>query len=109
MIDPAEMLEFKRVVPEARFTLPAHPTVEVQLDYFSAYASTAALPLYKRLWHSARVIIVDWTCPLMPDMSTDLSGLTDPEVTTLIIWAGQEVLTYMEGLEALPKAPSAQQ
>lgn len=102
----SEMLEFKRVNPVASFTLPAHPTVDTQLEYFSAYADTANLPMYKRLWRSARAILSNWDCSVLSDPSVDLTQVTDPDATTVIIWAGEQVLTYMEGLDALPKVPS---
>ena len=99
-------IPFNREGPEAQFMLPAHPTVEQQLNYFSAYADTVKLPMYLRLWRSAQVLITDWFCPVLPDPGADLRALTNPDVTTVIIWAGQNVLSYMEALDSLPKASS---
>ena len=95
---------FDRAEPDAHFALPARPTVKQQLEYFSRYADTRGDPLYLRLWHSAAILISEWQCSVMPDLKTDLNKITDAEATTVIMWAGNSVLQYMNELQALPKA-----
>src|SRR5512139_738981 len=93
---------FKRTGPEARFALPARPTVRQQLIYFSRYADTRSDPLYLRLWHSAQTLIAEWECEALPDPSVDLDQVASPDATTAIMWAGNIVMTYMSDLESLP-------
>ncbi len=95
---------FDRAEPDAHFALPARPTVKQQLEYFSRYADTRSDPMYLRLWSSAQVLISEWQCALLPDLKkADLSKITDPAVTTIVMWAGNAVLQYMGDLESLPK------
>lgn len=94
---------FDRVEPVAHFTLPARLTVKRQLEYFSRYSDTRFEPMYLRLWHSAIVLIQDWQCDVLPDPKVDLDKITDTQATTVIMWAGNLVLGYMNELEALPK------
>jgi hypothetical protein len=97
------LTRFDRVEPEAHFSLPARPTVRQQLEYYSRYADTRDAPLYLRLWHSAKILITDWECRTLPNKETDLNSLTDPQTATVVMWAGNVVMQYMNDLEALPK------
>jgi hypothetical protein len=99
-----EVMRFDRAVPDVHFALPAHPTVKQQLEYFSRYVDTRNEPMYLRLWHSAQSLISEWECAALPDLHTDLDQITDPNAATAIMWAGNAVLSYMNDLDALPKA-----
>lgn len=95
---------FDRAVPDAHFSLPAHPTVRQQLEYYSRYADTRSDPMYLRLWHSAQALIGDWECSILPDLKkANLDEITNPDVATVIMWAGNAVLQHMNDLEMLPK------
>lgn len=98
-----DVTRFDRVEPDAHFSVPAHPTVRQQLEYYSRYADTRSASLYLRLWHSALGLIGEWECAVLPDPKVDLDNLTDPEATTVIMWAGNTVLMHMNSLETLPK------
>lgn len=97
------LTRFDRAVPDAHFALPAHPTVRQQLEYFSRYHATRDEPIYLRLWHSATILISEWQCAVLPDLHIDLDKITEAEATTVIMWAGNLVLNYINDLETLPK------
>ena len=99
----SDVERFDRIEPECHFSLPAHPTVKQQLEYYSRYADTRNEPMYLRLWASAQVVIKEWECTILPDRKVSLESITDPQVTTAIMWAGNEVIQYMSNLETLPK------
>lgn len=98
-----DVTRYERADPDARFALPAHPTVRQQLEYYSRYSDTRSEPLYLRLWHSAQILISDWECSDLPDYRIDLDQITSPQATTAIMWAGNTVLYHMNALESLPK------
>jgi hypothetical protein len=102
-----DVTRFDRVEPECHFAVPAHPTVKQQLEYYSRYADTRSDPMYLRLWHSAQGMFVEWECSILPDYKVALDKITDPDATTIIMWAGNAVIQYMGALDALPKASSA--
>lgn len=97
------LTRFDRAVPDVHFALPAHPTVRQQLEYFSRYHGTRDEPIYLRLWHSAVILISEWQCAALPDLHTDLDQITSADATTAIMWAGNQVLQYINDLELLPK------
>lgn len=98
----------RAIPPTASFSLPAPDqlTVQQQLEYYSRYADSQSLPLYLRLWTSALSLIEDWSCEVLPDPRVNLKTVTNPDITMVIMWAGQEVLGYIEGLDLLPKVLS---
>lgn len=98
-----DVTRFDRVEPEAHFSLPAHPTVKQQLEYYSRYADTRLDPMYLRFWYSAQTLIGEWQCEALPDLKVNLDEITDPIATTIIMWAGNAVLLHMSGLDTLPK------
>jgi len=98
-----DLAYFDRTDPKAHFGLPAHPDIEWQLIYYSKFTEVRNEPLFIRLWHSAQSLIREWECPLLPNPSVDLKSITDPAVTTIIMWAGTKVSEYVNGLDALPK------
>ena len=98
---------FDRVNPDAHFGLPAHPTVKHQLDYWSAYTEQRDQPLYVRMWHAAKALIQEWDCALLPNMDADLAKIDDPavasHVATIVMWAGNQTLGFVNRLEEIPK------
>lgn len=98
-----DVTRFDRAEPECHFALPAHPTVKQQLEYYSRYADTRNEPLYLRLWHSAQILFSEWQCSALPDYRIGLDRVTNPDATTIIMWAGNSVIQYMSDLESLPK------
>jgi len=102
-----DVTRFDRVEPECHFCVPAHPTVKQQLEYYSRYADSRSDPMYLRLWHAAQTLIDEWDCAALPDRKIALDTITNPEATTVIMWAGNAVIQYMGNLDALPKVSSA--
>jgi hypothetical protein len=98
-----DLVYFERADPSVRLGLPARPNVEQQLIYYSRFTETRGEDLFLRLWHSAQSLIEGWECELLPDPTTDLKSITNPDVVTIIMWAGNQVSSYMNGLDALPK------
>ena len=94
---------FDRADPKVHFAMPAHPTVEQQLTFHSQYVETVNQPMYLRNWHAARILVTDWACDVLPDMAVDLKTITDPSAATIIMWVSNQVLTYINGLDTLPK------
>jgi hypothetical protein len=95
------MPEFTNEPLNCSFKVPDRPTVRQQLAWYSQLRSgESRLDNY---WEAAKAILQDWQCPALPDYKTDLDSLTDPTQTSIIIWAGSQVLVYMQGLEDLPK------
>jgi len=99
----SDLVYFDRVDPLAHFGLPAHPTVEQQLIYYSKFTDARSEPLFIRLWIAAQPLIKEWDCAALPDPSVGLSSITDPDAVTVIMWAGSQVSTYINGLDSLPK------
>jgi hypothetical protein len=99
----ADLVYFDRTTPPAHFGLPAHPTVEWQLTYYSKFTEARGEPLFIQLWNAAQSLIKEWECSLLLDPLVDLKSITDPAVTTVIMWAGNQVSSYVTGLDALPK------
>jgi len=96
-------MEFKRENPSCTFSVPDKITVRMQMAYFSQASIRPTADLWERLWMSAKPLIEDWQCEIMPDKNTDLETLTDPQITNVIIWASAQVQGYMDGLGTVPK------
>jgi len=94
-------MEFER--ENCKFTIPDKPTVRQQLRYFSAAAGIDPVLRMERFWAGAVQLIEKWDCALLPDYKTDIDTLTNPDQTTVIIWAGLRVKEYMDELEEIPK------
>jgi hypothetical protein len=82
------------------FTIPDKITVRQQLEYFSA---GAGLPLALRHWEGAKTLVQKWECAELPDYTVDLDSITDPKATTFIIWAGIQVMQFVNALDSIPK------
>lgn len=91
-------MEFKR--EDCTFTVPDRPTVREQLAYYSAAAGSNTLLRY---WIGAQALIGSWKSTILPDYKADVNTLSDPSQTTLIIWAGLEVMKFMNALDDIPK------
>ena len=89
---------------DASFDLPDKITVRQQLAYFGAAASMPGTKeMFSRYWDGAKQLIQNWKCGLLPDLNTDLDEVTNPDVTSVIVWAALEVKRKMDALEELPK------
>lgn len=91
-------MEFHR--EDCTFTIPDRPNVREQLAYYSAAAGANTLLRY---WMGAKTLIIKWESSTLPDHKADIDELTDPSQTNLIIWAGLEVMKFMNALEDIPK------
>lgn len=57
-----------------------------------------------RNWEAAKQLIETWQCDRLPDLTKiDLDKLTDPTDCTILLWAGNQVWTFMNELDDLPK------
>lgn len=98
-----DVARFDRVEPEAHFSIPAHPTVKQQLEYYSRLSETIGEPIHLRMWACAQALIRDWECEVLPNPKANLDSITDPNAAMVIMWCGNAVLNHMNNLEALPK------
>lgn len=98
-----DVTRFDRVEPDCHFSVPAHPTVKQQLEYYSRLSETLGDPIHLRMWTCAQALIQDWECEVFPDRFANLDSLTDSRAATVIMWAGNIVLNHMQNLDTLPK------
>lgn len=96
-------MEYKSDAFGVSFSVPDKVTVRQQLAYFSEAGRANGKEFIERLWLGARAVILDWTCPALPDLNTDLDSVTDPKTTQAIVWAALEVKRHMDNLEQIPK------
>lgn len=94
-------MKFER--EECTFEIPDRPTVRQQLLYFGAAGGVDKNDAMLRYWEGAKQLIQKWDCKVMPDYKISLDDLTDTSPTQIIIWAGLEVLQFMNKLEDIPK------
>ena len=97
-------MEFKRVDPDCRFIIPDKLTVRQQLAFFSGSLVVGSADYQERLWMGAQALIQEWECPALPDRNIDLDKTTDPQVTQVMLWAGNQVRAYLNNaVFAIPK------
>ncbi len=97
------MAEFKRKKPSARFTVPDRLTVRQQLNYMSAVSIRPGID-WAGLWNGAVLLMDSFECELIPSLEKlDLDQVTDPKITSVLIWAGWEVKRHMDKLEEVEK------
>lgn len=96
-------MEYERKNPDCKITVPDKITVRQQLEYFSLAGAAAGREMLIRYWEGAKALITDWQCELLPDMRTDLDKVTNPDVVSLIVWAGTQVKRHVNALEDVPK------
>lgn len=95
---------FDRAVPDAHFSLPAHPTVKQQIDYASITESNRdEVLIYERLWKAAQRLILEWDCSVLPDRKVDITKITSPQAAEVIKWVGTETWSHIQNLEKIPK------
>ena len=97
-------MEFKRVNPDCRFTIPDVITVRQQLAFFSASLVSGSPEYHEQLWNGAQPLIQEWECPALPDRRIDLGSTSSPDVTKVILWAGAQVRNFLnEKVFSVPK------
>jgi len=84
------------------FTVPDRPTVRQQLAWFSAASGKDPEDTMARYWEGAKQLIESWDCEIL-NLDDDIDQLTNPSQTTVIIWAGLQVMAHMNKLEDIPK------
>lgn len=77
-------------------------TVPVQLMYWSGIDEASGMAKYIMRWSAARILVKDWKCKVFKDPLAAFNDETDPRITAVIMWAGQEVYEYIEGLTKVP-------
>jgi hypothetical protein len=85
------------------FEIPDRPTVRQQLMFFGAASGVNPNDAMLRYWEGAKVLISKWESKVIPDYKISLDDMTDPTQAQIIIWAGLEVLKFMNQLEDIPK------
>ena len=94
-------MEFKQ--EGIRFTVPDKITVRQQLAYFSIVTSIDESAALERRWEGAKYLIGEWECELIPDKDVSLDDLYSLEETSILIWAGTQIVNHMNSLEETPK------
>lgn len=94
---------FRNDEANASFQVRERPTVRQQLAYIGKVTSTPDGMLFLRWWNGALDLIEKWECDIFPDHKTDLDKVTNPKVTSLLIWAGLQVQNLMGGLDEIEK------
>jgi len=94
-------MKFER--EDCTFEIPDRPTVRQQLLFFGAASGVSSNDAMLRYWEGAKALIVKWESKVIPDYKISLDDMTDPTQAQLIIWAGLEVLKFMNSLEDIPK------
>lgn len=94
-------MEFKR--DNCTFIIPERPTVRQQMMWFSAVSGSDKTKSLERYWEGAKALIEKWESSALPDYKISLDAITDPSQTSIVIWAGIQVLDFMNGLEDIPK------
>lgn len=92
--------------PKCKFTIPDRPTVRQQMEYFSMAGAAAGRDMLVRYWEGARALIIkpSWKCELVPDLSSfDMDKTSNPDIVTVLIWAGLQVRNHMNSLDKIPK------
>ena len=97
------MAEFANKKSGVRFTLSDNLTVRDQLRYYGVIAEALTLDTYERYWEAAKLLIKDWECKKLPDINTNLGETCDPKITTIVLWAGTQVLNHVGSLKAVSK------
>lgn len=86
-----------------KFTVPDRPTVRQQLKWFGVAQGYEKSDTWIRNWEGAKQLIQTWESDVLPDYKVDIDTLTNPSQREVIIWAGAQVLMYMNSLEDIPK------
>jgi hypothetical protein len=92
------MAEYANADLGVSFSVPDALTVRDQLKFYSAGQGSDA-PWMEQMWESARTVIKDWKCEVLPDLKADLDKVTDVRVTRIVAWVGATVARHMTGLE----------
>ena len=87
----------------ARLVVPDEPSVLQIINHDSVRYEDSERGAILNLWEMAKVLITEWESEALPDMSADLSELTDPRAARVIEWAGLTVSVYRRGLDAISK------
>lgn len=94
-------MKFER--ENCNFEIPDRPTVRQQILYFGAATGLERIDSMLRYWEGAKQLIQKWECEVMPDYKISLDELTDPTQAQIVMWAGLQVVQYMNGLDDIPK------
>lgn len=101
------MPEFVHKERGVRFEVAESPTVEQHLTYFGTMALAHGDKILLNQWRAAKLMITKWECDFFPDHTVGLDEVTDRRVAEIVIWAGGEVLDYMQDLDKLDKKSSS--
>jgi len=96
-------MDFKHEKGLCSFSIPDRPTVRQQMRWFAAASGSEETESIERYWMGAQQLIQTWTCESLPDYKVSLDEISEPTQTSIMIWAGLEVLKFMNALEDVPK------
>ena len=94
-------MKFER--DDCTFEIPDRPTVRQQLLFFGAASGLDRTDSILRYWEGAKQLIQKWECKAIPDYKISLDDMSGTDQTQIIIWAGLQVLHFMNGLDDIPK------
>ena len=83
-----------------KFEIEEVIAVPIQMGYWALIEDLGFGAKYLRYWIGARMLIKEWEFKPFPDHNGDFAELTDPAITAALMWAGNEVFEYVEGLTA---------
>jgi hypothetical protein len=96
-------MEFKNEALGLRFVIPDFISVEQQLEFTSESVSSRGRDLLKNIWSASKLLITEWECQYLPDISTNLKTIGSPKAHDVITWVCLEVRNYMQRLDDVPK------
>lgn len=88
---------------KVKFTIPDRPTVRQQMRWFGAVSGGDKNETYIRYWEAAKTLVQTWESETIPDYKIDIDTEANPTQTHNLIWAGLQVLEFMNNLEDIPK------
>lgn len=98
------MAEYKHPSLPVKFSLPDKLTVRDQLAYYSAVGDAFGEPTWIRYWRGASELVRDWECELIPNIKElDIDAETNPDIATIAIWVGKQVVGILTEMESVPK------
>jgi len=95
-------MDFENKALDTRFSVPDRPTVRQQLRFKGEIVNRAREEIFERLWQAAKGLIETWESPHL-QLGDSIDEISDPSAVKVIVWAGGEVLEFVNSLDDLPK------
>jgi len=80
-----------------KFRMKNPITVDLHIKYVSLMLTAAGSLYVPHLWAGAGLMIdpASWECKSLPDLYADLSEVTDPDATSVILWVANQVNDFV--------------